>query len=394
MDQVLHRLEQQLARQSDAVALYRVNARGGAPRAITYKKLFAWMLAIREALRASCKSSNALLAVAIALPPCSIDETAVVLTVAQEKRWLYVPIDAALPLAQQVQMLKDARATVLVTLPTFPLAQFLDANADTLLDAPPQVVPATTTAAAANVFERVSVFRLRVSPPVDHQTLCDRPHAPAAALDASNDQSAHDPLYVLFTSGSTGRPKGVVGTRAGALQRLAWMWTQFPFAASERVVRVTKLTFVDSVWEILGALLQCVPLVHIHTSGAASKPRNSVVLDETELFVHAIATLSVSRLTIVPSVLEVLLRQYASAPLRTQLRDALASVRFVLVSGEVLLLSLVRDVVAALPHTRLLNLYGASLLQALVLLSSIAFANTLECLDVVDARCFEQEARK
>jgi acyl-coenzyme A synthetase/AMP-(fatty) acid ligase len=64
-------------------------------------------------------------------------------------------------------------------------------------------------------------------------------------------------LNILYTSGSTGPPKGVIGREDGFLYRIRWMHQAFPFAegGEEVVLRRTPLTFVDSVWEIWGALL-------------------------------------------------------------------------------------------------------------------------------------------
>ena len=69
--------------------------------------------------------------------------------------------------------------------------------------------------------------------------------------------------YVLYTSGSTGRPKGVLGLHRGIVNRLAWMWRAYPFAAAEVGCQKTSLNFVDSVWELFGPLLQGVPTVII-----------------------------------------------------------------------------------------------------------------------------------
>lgn len=61
---------------------------------------------------------------------------------------------------------------------------------------------------------------------------------------------------VLYTSGSTGVPKGVRLPHSIIQNRLQWQFEALPFAETERVgVFKTALTFVDSVQEIWGPLL-------------------------------------------------------------------------------------------------------------------------------------------
>jgi non-ribosomal peptide synthetase component F len=65
---------------------------------------------------------------------------------------------------------------------------------------------------------------------------------------------------ILYTSGSSGPSKGVVGRERGFVYRIGWMHQAFPFIKDkELVLRRTPLAFVDSVWEIWGALLAGVP---------------------------------------------------------------------------------------------------------------------------------------
>ena len=86
----------------------------------------------------------------------------------------------------------------------------------------------------------------------------------------SRRESAENPVgrigpdnaaYVIYTSGSTGTPKGVIGLHRGAVNRLNWMWRAYPFREGEVCCQKTYLSFVDSVWEIFGPLLQGVPMV-------------------------------------------------------------------------------------------------------------------------------------
>lgn len=65
-----------------------------------------------------------------------------------------------------------------------------------------------------------------------------------------------DLAIVLYTSGSTGVPKGVRLPHSIVLNRLQWQFEAFPYSPTEKTgVFKTALTFVDSVSEIWGPLL-------------------------------------------------------------------------------------------------------------------------------------------
>ena len=106
--------------------------------------------------------------------------------------------------------------------------------------------------------------------------------------------------YVIYTSGSTGTPKGVIGLHRGAVNRLNWMWRAYPFKDGEVCCQKTYLSFVDSVWEIFGPLLQGVPTVII--------PDDAV--KDPHLLVENLAANHVSRIVLVPSLLRVLLDSF------------------------------------------------------------------------------------
>lgn len=153
-----------------------------------------------------------------------------------------------------------------------------------------------------------------------------------------------DVAYYLYTSGSTGRPKGIVATHRGALNRFEWMWQTYPFAAGEAACQRAAASFVDSVWEIFGPLLQGCPIVIAP---------DATVRDPKEL-VAFLAEHKLSRVTVVPALLTHLLDVYAHrAP------DAWAP-RLWICSGETLPAHLVNRFGEVLPEARLLNLYGSS----------------------------------
>src|SRR5207253_3412275 len=126
--------------------------------------------------------------------------------------------------------------------------------------------------------------------------------------------------YVIYTSGSTGTPKGVLGLHRGMVNRFHWMWAAYPFAAGEVCCQKTALSFVDSVWELLGPLPQGVPLVVIPDELFKDLPR----------FVQTLAATRVSRIVLVPTLLDVLLEMFPD------LDQRLPALTYWISSGEAL----------------------------------------------------------
>ena len=155
---------------------------------------------------------------------------------------------------------------------------------------------------------------------------------------------AEHPACVIYTSGSTGRPKGVLGTHSAILNRLAWMWRIFPYAAQEVACQKTSLNFADSIAEILGPLLTGVPLVIVDSEDVKDIARFVAVLEK-----HA-----VSRLVLVPS----LLRQMVNSG--WDLGARLKHLKMAVTSGEVLSADLADRVVKTISNIKLLNFYGSS----------------------------------
>ncbi len=157
---------------------------------------------------------------------------------------------------------------------------------------------------------------------------------------ASSENSAH----VIYTSGSTGQPKGVVSSHRASVNRFAWMWRKYPFADGEVCCQKTSLSFVDSIWEIFGPLLQGVTLVII--------PED--VVKDPHRFVDALAAHRVTRLVLVPSLLRVILE------IGEDLQRKLCDLRYCVCSGETLPVELAAIYRQQIPQATLINLYGSS----------------------------------
>ncbi|HEX8749233.1 MAG TPA: non-ribosomal peptide synthetase, partial [Pyrinomonadaceae bacterium] len=151
-------------------------------------------------------------------------------------------------------------------------------------------------------------------------------------------------LYVAYTSGSTGRPKGVQGLHKGAVNRIRWMWRQYPFEAGEVLCQKTALSFVDSVWELFGPLLKGVPSVII--------PEEDV--KDARRLVETLAERKVTRIVLVPSLLRAMLDA------EPELGRRLPQLKVCVSSGETLSLELCERFRKSAPQTALLNLYGSS----------------------------------
>lgn len=163
----------------------------------------------------------------------------------------------------------------------------------------------------------------------------------AAPASAATPENA---AYLIYTSGSTGKPKGSVGPHRAAINRFAWMWREFPFAAGEACCQKTTLSFADSIWESFGSLLRGIRLVIIPDE-AAKDPRR---------LIEILCAQEVTRLILVPSLLRVLLE------LETDLAVKLPRLKYWTCSGESLSLELAQAFKQRLPEAVLINLYGSS----------------------------------
>lgn len=222
----------------------------------------------------------------------------------------YVPLDPGYPMERLKFMLADAEVGVLMTQKKF----------------------------AQRIPHRVAMFCI------------DEPRRGVAKrrTNLNCGATANSPVYVIYTSGSTGTPKGVVALHRGALNRFNWMWKTYPFASGEKNCQKTSLSFVDSVWEIFGALLQGIPTVLV-PEAAAKDP---------ERFVRYLAQHRVTRLVLVPTLLRELLAQCPDLP------KHLGRLQYCFSSGEPLPVELAKRFRQALPGCRLVNLYGSSEVSA------------------------------
>ncbi|XP_055633046.1 beta-alanyl-bioamine nonribosomal peptide synthetase ebony [Toxorhynchites rutilus septentrionalis] len=148
---------------------------------------------------------------------------------------------------------------------------------------------------------------------------------PEQMLGAGNNELA----LVLYTSGSTGVPKGVRLNHATIMNRLQWQWNRFPYSETEKVgIFKTALTFVDSVTEIWGPLMNGMAVVVV--------PKK--ITNNPEKLVELLEEYRIERLVLVPTLLRSLLLY-----LPMQKKKLLYNLRIWVCSGEPLQLSLAKE---------------------------------------------------
>ncbi|KAK1582767.1 hypothetical protein Q3G72_018054 [Acer saccharum] len=153
--------------------------------------------------------------------------------------------------------------------------------------------------------------------------------------------------YLMYTSGSTGKPKGVCGTEQGLLNRFLWMQDLYPLHGEDILLFKTSISFIDHLQEFLSAVLTACTLVI-----------PPVIELKRNLFgiIGVLQAYSISRLTTVPSLMRAILPALQSQP---KMRIS-SSLKLLVLSGEVLPISLWDMLSKLLPKISILNLYGST----------------------------------
>jgi amino acid adenylation domain-containing protein len=150
--------------------------------------------------------------------------------------------------------------------------------------------------------------------------------------------------YVYFTSGSTGLPKGAMCEHGGMLNHLTAKISDFRLDATGVVIQNAQATFDISLWQLIAPLL---------AGGRTHIVAQDEILD-VRRFLDAIVKQDATVLQVVPSYLDILLRETERQP-----RD-LGRLKHVCVTGEAISKPLVQRFFAQHPDIRLVNAYGAT----------------------------------
>lgn len=148
--------------------------------------------------------------------------------------------------------------------------------------------------------------------------------------------------FVLCSSGSTGRPKMIVRSHRSFFHRLRWTWEHHPYAEGEVCCQKSYMTTTHAIYELFEPLLRGIP-VHILSDQDAG---------ELETFWETVQARAISRLLLVPSVLQASLDMpgFVAPP-----------VKVVVLMGEHVHPALAGRAIGAFPeHTSLYSIYGST----------------------------------
>jgi amino acid adenylation domain-containing protein len=151
--------------------------------------------------------------------------------------------------------------------------------------------------------------------------------------------------YIIYTSGSTGRPKGAMVEHRGMLNHLYAKFRDLHLTNDDVIAQTSSQSFDISIWQLLAASLAG-GRVEMFDDEVAQTPSRLVQMTERE---------GITILETVPALLRGML---GVVELQETLSRQLASLRWLIVTGEALPPELARQWLERYPHIPLMNAYG------------------------------------
>jgi len=130
-------------------------------------------------------------------------------------------------------------------------------------------------------------------------------------VNIDNENSA----YVIYTSGTTGKPKGTLLNHKGLINLAETQQQEFNITNKSNILQFSSLSFDAFVWETVMALL----------NGASLNLVTHEIISSGEDLVKVLKSLNITTVTLPPSVLSVIPKEYATE---------LENLKTIIVAGE------------------------------------------------------------
>lgn len=173
----------------------------------------------------------------------------------------------------------------------------------------------------------------------DWDTINQQPATNLTSLTTPDDL-----INIVYTSSTTGKPKGARIPMSAVLNRLLWMWNEYPFVVGDTAVLQKSYALVAATWELFGALLKGVPTLILQPEAVR----------DADLLWQQLTQHRVSHLLSSPALIENVLQAAAREDTRWD------SLRFATTSAEPMPPSMVQRWKETFPGVPLLNLYGST----------------------------------
>lgn len=223
---------------------------------------------------------------------------------------VYLPLDPASPVERLIQIVDQSKASLVLA--TKGLVESLTSKGQ---DNPPLVLQIEKMLQQMQQDEKLS---------------------PLCAPD--------DLAYIIYTSGSTGKPKGAMIQHKGMLNHLYAKIKDLHLTATDKIAQTASQCFDISIWQFLAPLL---------VGGSVHIFDDEAIYDPTQLLAQ-LKLQQISILEIVPSLLQTILDEIK----RAGPPDFDRRLRWLILTGEVLLSEPCREWLHYYPDVPLLNAYG------------------------------------